>query len=178
MAGPMLVDAGLDLEAIVWLRGVGGMVVGLAAAVLGTLAVRRFGKLRVLILAGVLMVAALAGLIWWSLRPGPVPVLATLQILLMSATAMSFVAFYAAMMDWCAPQKAATDFALLQSLDAALAVATGILAGQMAEAWGYAPVFAMAGLLLLAAFPLARVRLERNAVSASPPNLSVSETPT
>ena len=178
MAGPMVVDAGLDLEAIAWLRGAGGMVVGLAAAVIGTLAVRRFGKVAVLVLAGALALASLAGLVWWSLRPGPVPVLAALQIALMSATAISFVALYAAMMDWCAPDQAATDFALLQSLDAAIAVVTGILAGQMAEAWGYAPVFALAGAFLLLALPFTRARLGRKAIAAPLPPLPATESPT
>ena len=178
MAGPMLVDAGLDLEEIAWLRGAGGMVVGLAAAVLGTLAVRRFGKVLVLTFAGTLMILALAALIWWSLNPGRVVTLAALQIALMSATAVSFVALYAAMMDWCSPDQAATDFALLQSLDAALAVVTGILAGQMAETWGYAPVFVLAAALLLAALPFTRARLAARSAAAHAFNLPVTETPT
>jgi MFS transporter (putative signal transducer) len=178
MAGPMLVDAGLDLEEIAWLRGAGGMVVGLSAAVLGTLAVRRFGKRSVLILAGCAMIVALAGLIWWSLHPGSLPLLALLQIALMSSTAVSFVALYAAMMDWCTPRQAATDFALLQSLDAAIAVVTGILAGQMAEAWGYAPVFALAGAFLLVALPLTRARLERRADDTPHSPFPATESPT
>lgn len=176
MAGPMLVDAGLDLGAIAWLRGAGGMAIGLAAAVIGTFAVRRLGKTTVLVFAGALALASLAGLAWWGLHPGSVPVLAALQIALMGATAMSFVALYAAMMDWCAPDQAATDFALLQSLDAALAVATGVLAGLMAENWGYAPVFALAGALLLAALPFTRMRLD-HAVIAAPPSTPLKTDP-
>lgn len=168
MAGPMLVDAGLDLEQIAWLRGAGGMAVGLGAAALGTYAVHRFGRLRVLTFAGSVLIAALLGLVWWSLRPGPVWSLAALQITLMAATAVSFVALYAAMMDWCAPGQAATDFAILQSLDAALAVVTGILAGQVAQHWGYAPVFTVAAVLLLLALPLLPSRLGRTTPAAAP----------
>lgn len=171
MTGPMLVDAGLDLQQIAWLRGAGGMGVGLSAAILGTLAVHRFGKNAVLRLAGGALILSLAGLCWWSLRPGSVWMLAGLQIALLSGIAISFVALYAQMMDWCAPEQAATDFALLQGLDIALAVATGVLAGQIAERWGYAPVFVISALLLC----LGLLRMRKRIPCADAPEFPINQ---
>ncbi|ANB36348.1 MFS transporter (putative signal transducer) [Rhodovulum sulfidophilum] len=156
MTGPMLVDAGFSMEFIGWLRGAGGMAVGLIAAAAGTVLCRRFGPRPVLLAAGGGIGTCCVGLAVWAVAPGALWQLAALQLGLSALTAVSFVALYAEMMNWCAPAQVATDFALLQSLDAALAVATGILAGQLAQHMGYAPVFGLAVVLLMSALPLVR----------------------
>lgn len=168
MTGPMLVDAGLSLEAIGWLRGAGGMLAGLIAAALGTLLCRRFGTRRVLLSAGLGVGACCLGHAAWAMAPGDLWMLAALQIGLSALTAVSFVALYAEMMDWCAPEQVATDFALLQSLDAGLAIIVGILAGQIAQHLGYAPVFGVAVALLICALPLVR-RCTGNGAPLQPP---------
>lgn len=84
------------------------------------------------------------------------PVLA-LGILLMQvgAVAFSFVALYAAMMNWCNPEQTATDFAALQSVDAILAIAASSVAGLLASAFGYGWLFAASAVFILAALLLA-----------------------
>jgi MFS transporter (putative signal transducer) len=51
-------------------------------------------------------------------------------------------------MNWSDTAQAATDFAVLQSLDAALAVAMGMIAGMVAEHAGHGVVFAAAAIVL------------------------------
>lgn len=170
MTGPMLVDAGFSLEVIGWLRGAGGMATGLIAAMAGTLLCRHFGTRSVLLSAGLGIGTCCGGFAFWATTPGALWGLAALQLSLSALTAISFVALYAEMMNWCAPDQVATDFALLQSLDAGLAVITGILAGQIAQHLGYAPVFGGAVTLLLCALPLVR----RCTGNRLPPEISLN----
>lgn len=174
MTGPMLVDAGLSLEAIAWLRGTGGMLVGLAAAVAGSFLVRALGVVRALPLAGAAVLVSALGLAAHVLLEWPAWALVALQLALAAGVAVSFVALYAAMMDWCAPAQVATDFAVLQSFDAVLAVACGIAAGQIAEHFGYAPVFLASALLIVLALPLVRGPLVAAPLSVSSARPEVS----
>lgn len=159
MISPMLVDAGLSFETIAMVRGAGGMGAGLAAAVIGTVITRRMGIPFALTLAGLLLAAVCLALAGWSWTDGAPGLLVILQLALSSATALSFVALYAAMMNWCSPGQTATDFALLQSLDALLAVVCGMGAGLLAGSFGYGAVYVLAAALMLIALPWARHRV-------------------
>ncbi len=53
LIGPYLIDAGLDLAQIGWLKGVGGALAGLGAAVLASVFLRRLGG-RALVAAALL----------------------------------------------------------------------------------------------------------------------------
>ncbi|MEM7291156.1 MAG: MFS transporter, partial [Pseudomonadota bacterium] len=150
MTGPMLIDAGMDIEQVALVRGTIGTVAGLVAAIIGTFIARKIGTRNVLILAGLLLILNYTGIFIWTLLPmQDASILAALHITLAAITALSFIAVYAVIMDWCSPQQVATDFAVLQSLDAALAVVVGMGAGLLAEQFGYAPLFIISVLVLL-----------------------------
>ncbi|CAN0433573.1 unnamed protein product [Scytosiphon promiscuus] len=147
LIGPFLVDAGLSLADIGWLKGAGGAAAGLAAALV-MMAVLRRPSARVLFLAALVnavLFALLAG-VWAALVPASL--VAPLILAQAAAAAVAMIGLYAVMIGWCSPLQAGTDFALLQSADAILAIAFGIAAGIIAEAFGHAGVFAFAAFLL------------------------------
>lgn len=149
LMGPYLVDAGLPLATIGWLKGIGGAVAGLVGALLGSLLLRRIDARRTL--GGVAAVhamtfAALAAAAVLNVRD-PV-LLAALVLAEGCAMSVTFVALYTTMMSWCAPDQPATDFALLQSADAVLAIAASMAAGALGHGVGHGANFAVAALLL------------------------------
>jgi MFS transporter (putative signal transducer) len=149
MLGPFMVDIGIPVPAIGWIRGAGGAVVGLLAALCGAALVQRFGAGRTLAAVAVLNLAACAALSSFALGLWDGAIIAIGLILVQAAAvAISFVALYAFMMNWSDTAQAATDFAVLQSLDAALAVAMGMIAGMVAEHAGHGVVFAAAAIVL------------------------------
>lgn len=155
LIGPFLVDTGLTLSDIGWLKGAGGAAAGLVAA-LAMLAVLRRPSARALMLAALanaVLFLALAG-VWAGIVPPDL--VAPLILAQSAAAATSMIALYAVMIGWCSPHQAGTDFALLQSADAVMAIAFGIAAGFIGQAFGHAAVFALAALLLVAGAALAR----------------------
>ena len=164
LIGPFLVDAGLTLAEIGWLKGAGGAADGLAAA-LAMMAVLRRPSARALMLAALAnatLFLALAG-VWSGIVPKDL--VAPLILAQSAAAATSMIALYAVMIGWCSPLQAGTDFALLQSADAVMAIAFGIAAGFIGQTFGHAAVFALAAVLLLVGAGLAR----RLSIASEPP---------
>ncbi len=150
LTGPFLVDAGVSLTAIGWIKGAGGAVAGIAAALVGAAVTQYLGAARALaIFAGLNLFACVGLAAFAALAWSGSPVVIVLLLVQTVAVAMSFVALYAAMMNWCAPGQVATDFAILQSVDAVIAIAMGSLAGVLGQHFGYAAIFAAASVLLL-----------------------------
>lgn len=155
LIGPFLVDVGLTLADVGWLKGAGGAAAGLVAA-LAMLALLRRPSARALMLAALANAAlflALAG-VWAGIVSRDL--VAPLILAQSAAAATSMIALYAVMIGWCSPRQAGTDFALLQSADAVMAIAFGIAAGFIGQAFGHTAVFALAALLILAGAALAR----------------------
>jgi MFS transporter (putative signal transducer) len=172
LTGPYLVDKGIALDTIGILRGAGGAVAGFIASSLGALLVQAAGIPRAIGIAAVLNVLLLLALGVAEFTGLATPVLA-LGILLMQvgAVAFSFVALYAAMMNWCNPEQTATDFAALQSVDAILAIAASSVAGLLASAFGYGWLFAASAVFILAALLLAPRTLGASIQTARGPAL-------
>nr|WP_298097821.1 MFS transporter [uncultured Shinella sp.] len=155
LTGPYLVDKGIALDTIGLLRGAGGAVAGLVAASLGALVVQAVGITRSIVLAAILNILLLAALAIVEFAGSVSPVIAVgILLLQIGAVAFSFVALYAAMMNWCNPDQAATDFAALQSIDAILAIAASSVAGLLGNAFGYGWLFAASAAFILAAILL------------------------
>lgn len=168
MLGPFLVDAGLSLETIGWIKGVGASAAGLLGSLCGVPLLRRWGATAALTRFAALhalLFLVLAGVAW----AGQVPPLMVGALILAEATVFSltFVALYTSMMGWCSPQQAGTDFALLQSLDAVLAIGAAVLAGLIGQAFGHFVNFTLAAVLLLLG-ALAAGRLDRGGLASSP----------
>ena len=127
------------------------MTSGFFAALLATVLAQRVGLRPMLHLAAVLFISGcLAHAAWIGGWLGGIQVLITLQVGTSAAISVSFVAIYAAMMEFCDEKRAATDFSILQAFDVLLLVAAGILA----ENFGYAPVFCLAAAMMLLSWPL------------------------
>ncbi|WP_105370163.1 MFS transporter [Neorhizobium huautlense] len=155
MIGPFLVDSGFDVATIGLLNGVGSLFVGLAAALLGGLCVRLWGvrlvlALSLLVQAAFLALFSLAG--FTKLLPESLLVVAAIGSS-SGIMAFGFVALYAQFMRWSDPRQAGIDFTLFQCMDALVSILGGILAGQIANAFGYGIFFASAAALALVAAP-------------------------
>lgn len=155
MTGPYLVDKGMSLDVIGMVRGAGGAIAGFIAATLSALLVQTIGIRRGIIVAAVINTTLLLALASLELVGSVWPTLAaTLLVAQVAAVAMSFVALYAAMMNWCNPAQTATDFAVLQSLDAIIAIAASAVAGQLGNALGYGALFAFSATFIVVAMLL------------------------
>jgi len=167
LTGPYLVDKGIALDTIGLLRGAGGALAGFVASSLGALVVQALGITRSIVLAAILNVLLLAALAAAEFAGSASPTLAVIVLLLqVGAVAFSFVALYAAMMNWCNPEQTATDFAALQSIDAILAISASAIAGMLGNAFGYGWLFTASAAFILAAIALASRTLGASARAA------------
>ncbi|MCR6502357.1 MFS transporter [Shinella sp. CPCC 101442] len=156
LTGPYLVDKGIALDTIGILRGAGGAVAGLIASSLGAVFVQAAGIARSIVIAAILNVLLLAALAAAEFTGIATSMLALgLLLAQVAAVAFSFVALYAAMMNWCNPEQTATDFAALQSIDAILAIAASSVAGLLGNAFGYGWLFASSATFIVAAIFIA-----------------------
>lgn len=145
MAGPFLIDQGVDLATLGVLSGGGGTAASLAAVLAAGAAVRRWGARRVLIAVLAAETALFAGLTLAALTGGAgLAVLGGLVLAKSAASAAIFVALYTAMMGWASPRQPGLDFTLFQCADAAIAAAAGLGGGVLAEHLGYAACFGLA----------------------------------
>ncbi len=155
MIGPFLVDAGVDLATIGILNGTGSLVIGSAAAIFGGACVRAWGTKPVLILALIVQASLLLLLAASRITEAlPVSVIMTIAVASSSGVmAFGFVALYAQFMRLSDPRQAGVDFTLFQCADAAMSIVCGVIAGQIAEAFGYGIFFSAAAALALGAVP-------------------------
>lgn len=155
MVGPLLVDKGLDAGSIGLLNGLGSLLVGLGAAVFGGFCVRLFGVRRILVVALILQASCLA-LFSTAASTGIVPLPVTMATAIVSTSgimAFGFVALYAQFMRWSDPRQAGVDFTLFQCMDALVSLFGGVVAGQIAQRFGYGPFFGLAAIVAIAAVP-------------------------
>ncbi|SMF72240.1 MFS transporter, putative signal transducer [Xaviernesmea oryzae] len=168
MIGPFLVDAGFDVATIGLLNGLGSIFVGLGAALLGGLCVRLWGVRAVLVLSLLIQAAFLALFSFAAftrLLPESLLVIAAIGSS-SGIMAFGFVALYAQFMRWSDPKQAGVDFTLFQCMDALVSIIGGMLAGQVANAFGYGIFFGCAAALAVGAAPaIATAAKPENAVA-------------
>lgn len=80
--------------------------------------------------------------------------------------ATGFVALYALFMDWSDPRQAGVDFTLFQCMDALISIGSGMVAGYVAEYFGFAIFFGGAAIVALASVPLLGVIFSRCRLAA------------
>jgi MFS transporter, putative signal transducer len=178
MLGPFLVDEGLSLAQIGIIHGVGSMVLGLAAALLGGALVRAWGPQPVMLLALALQAAILFTFALHGSLGLPLPLIIAVAVLGSSGTmALGFVALYAQFMRWSDPRQGGVDFTLLQSMDAMISMGGGVMAGFVAEQFGYAVLFAAGACLAACAIPIIALLSQMTKRDPSPAALPEPERP-
>ncbi|MFG1361006.1 MFS transporter [Xanthobacter pseudotagetidis] len=144
LSGPFLVDRGLDLAALGFVNGGGGVAAGIAGTLIGGLLVRRCGARVALLVAAALQVLALLALTAGAAAEAGAELLAGLVVLKTLSMAMGFVTLYSLLMGLSSLKQAGVDFTLFQCADAATAGMAGYGAALAAGTLGYATTFAAA----------------------------------
>lgn len=147
LTGALLLDHGLSLERLAWLQGAGGVLAGVAGALLGGILVRRWQARAALAAALILQAVALAALAWAPQLPMQMAAVWLFSMALSGA----FVASYTWLMRCAEGPQPGVDFTLFQCADACMAVLLGMLGGWLAQRAGYAFTFGLAALALAAA---------------------------
>lgn len=143
LVGPFMKDAGMTKEAIALVKGTIGSSMGLAGAVLGGWLAFRAGRRRALLACGVMQTASLLLYVAAALRPGEHALLYAASTAEHLLGGMATVALFTLMMDAADPEHAGTDYTLLAC---AIVIATGLASftgAALADAVGYAPMFAL-----------------------------------
>lgn len=154
MTGPLLIDRGISLTTLGWVNGAGGVMTGLAGTLVGAWLVQRYGARRALVAAAILQAASLLGF-WLAVTAHFAPDwLLAGALLKNAAAAIGFVCLYAYLMNYASPLQAGVDFTLFQCADAATAATGGLVAGVVAQHYGYGVSFGLAAALALAASTL------------------------
>ncbi|WP_372054289.1 MFS transporter [Tistrella mobilis] len=151
MISPFLVDAGLPLATIGWIKGAAGAVAGVAGALAGMVVARHLGTGRALTIVALVDAACFLVLAVTAAGSTDPEILALAVLLQAAATAATLAVLFAAMLGWCTPGRAATELALFQCLDAVIAIGAAMLAGLLGQIAGFIPVFGLAAALLCAA---------------------------
>ncbi|WP_175650082.1 MFS transporter [Pseudomonas sp. Marseille-P9899] len=143
----MLLDKGLDFSQLGLVTTLYGTVASGLGILLGSWMARRFGTWRcllpsMLIHAGITLAAALG------VRLFDLQLWLVVFALVNVAAAIGFVTLYNLLMGQVRPHQPASDYALFQSADAAVAMLASLAAMQVAHQVGYGPL--LAGLAVIA----------------------------
>jgi MFS transporter, putative signal transducer len=162
VAGPFLIDAGVDLALLGWASGIGGAIAGVVGTLIGGSLVRAFGtRVGVMIAAALYTIplAALAGMAWWGAHRTEWLIAALL--LHAGIMAIGYVTLYSHLMGLASLRQAGVDFTLFQCANAAVAAVVGFTGNMVAQHLGYAGSFAGALAMALATFVIVPVLLRK-----------------
>jgi MFS family permease len=146
MLRPFLTDAQLSLEDFGKMVGIVGSGASLLGAAIGGAATRWLGRRRALLLFGVLQTLAIASMALAVELPS-VPMFYAITVAEHLSSAMATTALFTAMMDFCRPDEAGTDYTMQASV---VVIATGTasaLSGVSAGALGFGAHFLLAAAL-------------------------------
>ncbi|MBY5970854.1 MFS transporter [Ferrimonas balearica] len=170
MEGPYLVDIGLDLDTIGLLSGGSAATAGLIGAAVAALAQRRLGAGGLLITLGcartlvfALFAAHATGLFGTAAAPAMAAAVAQTLI-----RYMEIVALYSLFMAACSSDQPGTDFTILASAQLLVYQLGAVLAGQIADAAGYAVLFWLAVAISGLAVSWVVLHLRRRPRAAAP----------
>ncbi|MEE4149490.1 MFS transporter [Pseudomonas viridiflava] len=169
----LLLDQGLGMSEMGLISTLYGTLASGTGIVLGGWMARRFGAWRCLMPA-MMLHAAIAVAAALGARTFGLDMWLVLFTLVNVAAAISFVTLYNLLMGVVRPHQPASDYALLQSVDAAIAMLASMAAMQCAHYLGYPPLLAiLAALALVCLWPAWRLRhrLEHT------PSITPSSTP-
>lgn len=161
MTGPLYVDMGFSDEQIGWVSKTFGVIVTIIGALLGGVLVMRYGILRMLIVAAVLVVVTNLVFAWLATQ-GPEILLLALVItadnLSGGIAGSTFIAYLSSLTN---RAYTATQYALFSSLMLLPAKFIGGFSGKVVDDFGYIQFFLYAGLLGIPAVLLAIYLLSR-----------------
>lgn len=141
MFQPLLVDRGFSLADIGLLTGVIGFSASMVGAPIAGWLITPLGRRRSLILIGILQAVASAFYILPALNIINQPILYLACISVQMSLAMAYTVEYTVMMDKSNPETAGMDFTLQASFLSFSSIISGAIAGFLAEALGYIPLF-------------------------------------
>jgi MFS transporter, PAT family, beta-lactamase induction signal transducer AmpG len=165
MLRPFLTDAGFSLGQIGKMLGTFGFIAGLLGALGGGLAVTRLGRRRALIVFGVVQAAAVFGfatLVYGSPSRTDFYIVCTAEHF---ASGLGTASLFTAMMDWCRPDHAATDYTVQASAVVIATTLATIASGLVAGAYGYGFTFVAATILCLIGVALTAVVFPRDGLA-------------
>jgi PAT family beta-lactamase induction signal transducer AmpG len=155
MEQPFLVDSNLSLTAVGLVSG-GSATVGLVGSVLAAIVIRKLGLHPCLWGLGLGRTVIYAGFtLFAALQLGGTVTLIGLALLHTLSRYMEIVALYSLFMGLCSRHQAATDFTLLSCAQLLVYMGGAMVSGAVADAVGYANLFAIGTALSLAGIVLA-----------------------
>lgn len=171
MGKPLLVDMGLSLGTIGWIGGGVGMGAGICGAIAGGIWVQRLGRVRALLVFGVLQSVSLlgyAGLAWGLGDTGgdvsagsSLAAVVAVNALEHFAGGMATAALFTLMMDACRHDEAGTDYTVQASLQVSIVGLAHGFSGFSAAGLGYGGHFVLAALISLVVLALVPLWLQR-----------------
>ena len=143
MANPLYIDAGFTLSEIAGVSKLYGVWVGIAGALVGGIAVARFGLTTTLLVGGVAASASNLMFAGLAMRGHDLPFLIATISIENFAGSFAGTALIAYMSSLTSPAYVATQYALLSSLYALPGKFVGGLSGVAVDAYGYPAFFTM-----------------------------------
>lgn len=143
MMEPYMIDVNIGLSLLGVLNGAGGLVVGLAGACIGGVAVKYLGTRFVLLIALILQFLLMSCFIWMSGQNDPSRFYILVCALASSSGVMAFgfVALYARFMEMSDIRQAGVDFTVFQCMDGVVSMVGGVAGGKIAALYGYQFLF-------------------------------------
>jgi MFS family permease len=150
LLGPFLRDYGLTKETIALMKGTVGNATSLAGAIAGGWLAFSAGRRTALLASGIAQAASFTLYIAAALGVGGVNLLWAATILEGIVGTMATVALFTLMMDASDPEHAGTDYTIFASIVVLVGAIGNFSGAALADAFGYAPAFAIGAALSLA----------------------------
>jgi MFS family permease len=150
MVRPLLVDRNVSLEALGFLTGVVQPILSIIGCGLAPSLILRLGRKNSLIGFGVLQVLQITGYLILALTPFSMSYFTVMTVFLGFTQGFPAVLIYAILQDKSSPELAGTDFSMQVTVYTVGLMVGGIASGFLAQAAGYATLFALALLLQIA----------------------------
>ncbi|WP_114560516.1 MFS transporter [Desertihabitans aurantiacus] len=161
LLSPALVDQGWTPAQVAFVTGVLTGLAGMVGGLLGGLLVRHAGRIRTVVVSGVVLVLAALTLVVTAFADADrAVVIWVVTVYYLGFCALSAV-LYTVHMDYARPGTAATDYALVNTPAQVVGFLTGSVALFAAGAVGYRPVALVAALAFAGAVVLALLHLDR-----------------
>lgn len=150
MVRPLLVDRNVSLEALGFLTGVVQPILSIIGCGLAPALILRLGRKNSLIVFGILQVLQITGYLILALTPFSMAYFTVMTVFLGFTQGFPAVLIYAILQDKSSPELAGTDFSMQVTVYTVGLMVGGIASGFMAQAAGYATLFALALVLQIA----------------------------